>query len=76
MLESCPAVEAVRKSEGIRNFFDNCNDVGLSSECAYRYYISGLDIKGDKVQVKDHLSRGGSLLRLTEAWLDTWEPRE
>ena len=69
------AVETARQREGIRNFFDVCWHDGLSSETTYRYYISGLDSKGHSVPVKDHLSRGGSLLRLTEAWLDTWEPR-
>ena len=76
VLEDCMAVETARQREGIRNFFDVCWHDGLSSETTYRYYISGLDSKGHSVPVKDHLSRGGSLLRLTEAWLDTWEPRD
>ena len=49
---------------------------GLSSTTSYRYFIAGLDIKGNQVGVKDHLLRGGSLLRMTEAWLEIWEPRE
>ena len=76
MLESCLAVEAVRETEGIRDFLDSCRGVGMSSESAYRSYISGLDVEGNKIAIKDHLSRGGSLLRLTEAWLKIWEPRE
>ena len=67
------AVEAARQQTGIRSFFDGCRSAGLSSLTAFRYYISGLDSKG--IPVKDHLSRGGSLLRLTEAWLDVWEPK-
>ena len=69
-------VETVRKKEGIRNFYDSCRGEGLSAETAFRYYISGMDKKGKNVGVKDHLSRGGSLMRLTEAWLDIWEPKE
>ena len=70
------AVEAARQQTGIRSFFDGCRSAGLSSSTAFRYYISGLDSKGNAIPVKDHLSRGGSLLRLTEAWLDVWEPKD
>ena len=76
VLESCMAVETVRQREGIRSFLDECHRAGLSSEAAYRYFISGLDKEGIPIPVKDHLSRGGSLLKLTEEWLDIWEPRE
>ena len=69
------AVETARQREGIRSFFDECHKAGLSSEATYRYYISGLDVKGNSILVKDHLSRGGSLLKLTEEWLNIWEPR-
>ena len=70
------AVETVRQREGIRSFLDECHRAGLSSEAAYRYFISGLDKEGIPIPVKDHLSRGGSLLKLTEEWLNIWEPRE
>ena len=76
VLESCMAVETVRQREGIRSFLDECHRAGLSSEAAYRFFISGLDKEGIPIPVKDHLSRGGSLLKLTEEWLDIWEPRE
>ena len=69
------AIEPARSQEGIRTFFEECRSVGLSSETTFRYFISGLDIKGVAIPVEDHLSRGGSLLRLTEAWLEVWEPR-
>ena len=72
----CMAVETVRQSEGIRSYFDECRCAGLSSVTSFRYYIAGLDIKGTRIDIKDHLSRGGCLLRLTEAWLDTWESRD
>ena len=70
------AVETSRQREGIRSFYDECHSAGLSSAATYRYYISGLDAKGNPIPVKDHLSRGGSLRRLTEEWLDIWEPKE
>ena len=73
MLEQCKVIEPSRRQEGIRTFFDECRNAGLSSETTFRYYISGLNVKGDAIPVKDHLSRGGSLLRLTEAWLEIWE---
>ena len=76
VLVDCLAVETVRQREGIRQFFDECRRAGLSSTTSYRYFIAGLDIKGNQVGVKDHLLRGGSLLRMTEAWLEIWEPRE
>ena len=76
MLENCLAVEETRRQEGIRAFFDECSSLGLSSSTAYQYYISGLDVKGGAISLRDHLSRGGSLLRLTEAWLNIWDPSE
>ena len=70
------AIEVVRQQTGVRSFFDDCRSAGLSSSTTFRYYISGLDYKGNAIPVKDHLSRGGSLLKLTEAWLDVWEPKD
>ena len=76
VLEDCMAIETVRQREGIRSFLDECHNAGLSSATSYRHYIAGLDAKGIKIDVKDHLSRGGCLLRMTEAWLDIWEPKD
>ena len=75
VLEQCKAIETSRSQEGIRTFYDECRSAGLSSETTFRYYILGLNVKGDAISVKDHLSRGGSLMRLTEAWLEIWEPQ-
>ena len=72
----CPAIESVRKQEGIRSFLDACSNAGLSSVASVRYYISGLDTKGVKIPVKDHLSRGRSLINITEGWLSIWEPMD
>ena len=76
VLEDCLAVETVRQKEGIRGFLQECNVAGLSSATAFRHYIAGLDAKGNKIDAKEHLSRGGCLMRLTEAWLNTWEQNE
>ena len=76
VLEDCEVVESVRKSEGIRSFLDECRDAGLSSGSSYRNYISGLDAKGNAIPTKEHLARGGSLLRLTDEWLSIWEPQD
>ena len=62
-------------SEGIRDFLKDCHGNGLSMAAAFRHYVTGLDTKGNKIDLKDHLSRGGSLLKLTDAWLEVWEPR-
>ena len=70
------AIETSRRQEGIRSFFDECRSAGLSSETTFRFYISGLDVKGDAISVKNHMFRGGSLIRLTDAWLGIWEPQE
>ena len=72
----CTAIESVRKQEGIRSFLDACSNAGLSSVASVRYYISGLDTKGVKIPVKDHLSRGRSLINITEGWLSIWEPMD
>ena len=76
VLEDCEVIESVRKSEGIRSFLDGCRDAGLSSGSSFRHYVSGLDAKGNAIPTKDHLARGGSLLRLTDEWLSTWEPQD
>ena len=70
------AVEDVRRSEGIREFLDGCRCIGLSMAAAFRHYITGLDSRGNKIDIMDHLSRGASLLKLTDAWLDVWEQRD
>ena len=67
MLEQCVAVEATRKTEGIRSFLESL---------AFRFFISGLDSKGCPIKVCDHMLRGKSLLKLTEAWLDIWDHDE
>ena len=72
----CMAVETVRQREGIRSFFDECRCAGLSSVSSFRHYIAGLDTNGTKIDIKAHLSRGGCLIKLTDAWLDIWEPRD
>ena len=69
------AVETSGQREGIRGFYDECHSVGLSAEATYRFYISGLGAKGSPVDIKDHLSRGGSISRLTEDWLHVWRPK-
>ena len=76
VLMDCMAVETVRQREGIRSFFDECRSAGLSSVSSFRHYIAGLDTNGTKIDVKAHLSRGGCLLKLTNAWLDIWEPKD
>ena len=76
VLEDCRVIESVRKTEGIRSFLEECHGAGLSSASAYRYFISGLDSSGNSIPVKEHLKRGRSLLRMTDAWISIWEPRD
>ena len=76
VLEQCVAVEATRKTEGIRSFLESCREAGLASETAFRFFISGLDSKGCPIKVCDHMLRGKSLMKLTEAWLDIWDHDE
>ena len=47
-------------------------DAGLSEVAAYRAYIMGKDCHGVPIGVSDHLARGASLSKLTDAWLATW----
>ena len=72
MLEDCVGVSPVRRAEGITKFLDDCLKEGRSRALAYKFYVMGKDCNGDQIPVKDHLERGGSLSRLTEAWLDLW----
>ena len=76
VLEDCRVIESVRKAEGIRRFLEECHGAGLSSASAYRYYISGLDSGGNSIPVMEHLKRGRSLMRMTDAWISIWEPRD
>ena len=62
----------VREAEGIQSFLERCRDVGMSKVAAYRAYIMGKDCHGVRIEVNDHLDRGASLSKLTDAWLETW----
>ena len=66
------AVEACRVREGIRAFLSACSLAGWSRATSYRLYITGMDKDGVKIPKKDHLLRGASLARLTDAWLNVW----
>ena len=72
VLEVCRAVSAVREAEGILSFLEMSRDAGLSEVAAYRAYIMGEDCHGVPIGVSDHLARGASLSKLTDAWLATW----
>ena len=72
VLEDCMAVEACRVREGIRAFLSECRAVGWSRVTSYRFYVTGLNEDGVGVSRADHLLRGASLARLTDAWLSTW----
>ena len=73
MLEECVAVSPVRDSEGITSFFESCKEAGLGKTASYSAFVMGKDSKGVQIPVKEHLTRGGTLSRLTDAWLATWE---
>ena len=72
VLEDCMAVEACRVREGIRSFLSDCRLAGWSRATSYRFYVSGRDKDGEKIAKRDHLLRGASLARLTDAWLSVW----
>ena len=76
VLEVCRAVSAVREAEGILSFLEMSRVAGLSKLAAYRAYILGKDCHGAAIGVTDHLARGASLLKLTDAWLATWYDEE
>ena len=65
-------MSAVREAEGILSFLEMSRDAGLSEVAAYRAYIMGKDCHGVPIGVSDHLARGASLSKLTDAWLATW----
>ena len=58
--------------EGIRSFLEECVLAGRSEKTAHYLFVNGLDSKGSKIPVKDHLKRGASLSRLVDMWLSTW----
>ena len=66
----------VREAEGIQSFLEMCRDAGMSNFAAYRAYIMGKDCHGVPIEVNDHLERGASLSKLTDAWLATWYEEE
>ena len=72
VLEDCVGVSPVRRAEGISKFLDDCLKEGRSRASAYMFYVTGKDCNGEQIPVKDHLERGGSLSRLTDAWLGLW----
>ena len=72
MLEDCVGVSPVRRAEGISKFLDDCLKEGRSRASANMFYVTGKDCNGEQIPVKDHLERGGSLSRLTDAWLGLW----
>ena len=76
VLEVCRAVAGVREAEGIQSFLEMCRDAGMSKVAAYRAYIMGKDCHGVPIEVHDHLARGASLSKLTDAWLATWYEEE
>ena len=76
MLEDCAAVSAVREVEGIAPFLKECREEGMSKIASYRSYLMGKDCKGDQIPFHLHLGRGGSLIRLTDAWLSIWYEKE
>ena len=72
VLEDCPAVSIAREEEGITQFLSDCRKEGMSRVASYRSYLLGKDCKGVQVPFACHLERGGSLARLTDAWLSLW----
>ena len=73
VLEDCFAVEAWRIREGARTFLTECRMVDWSRATAYRFFISVYKKDGTNVLRKEHRLRGGSLIRLRNAWLATWK---
>ena len=62
-----------RDQEGIGAFLTECEDAGRSLTTAHYLYVNGQIAEGIKISVQDHLRRGASLIRLTDAWLELWE---
>ena len=48
----------------------------LPDRSAHFLYVQGLDAKGSKIPVTDHLQRSACLSRLTDMWLSTWGEEE
>ena len=67
------AVEACRVREGIRSFMSGCRLAGWSRATTFKLYVTGFDKDGVEVPRRDHLLRGASLARLTDAWLNVWK---
>ena len=58
--------------EGIRFFLEECAAAGKSQATAHYLFVNGMDPRGCRVSIKDHLKRGASLSRLIDFWLSTW----
>ena len=61
-----------RMREGIRTFLDECAAAGRSEKTSHYLFVNGFDAKKIKIPIKEHLKRGATLARLTDAWLSTW----
>ena len=72
VLEDCLAISFVRKKEGISDFLTSCREMGMSKAASYTSYVMGKSCQGIQIPVHEHLARGASLSRLTDAWLETW----
>ena len=70
------AVSSERDAEGITGYLASCREAGMSKAASYGAYVMGRDCQGIQIPVPEHLARGGSLARLTDAWLATWYEEE
>ena len=77
VLGECVAVSSEREVEGITGYLASCREAGMSKAASHDAYVMGRgfhgrDCQGIQIPVLEHQARGGSLSRLTDAWLATW----
>ena len=56
----------INASEGIRDFLERCLRADRSEKSAHFLDVNGMDVKGLRISVEEHLRRGSSLAKLTE----------
>ena len=72
LVVECPAVRVKRFETGITSFLTQCWVHDLPIDVAFRYYVTGLNCKGELEPRSTILDRGMALRDLREDWLAMW----
>ena len=72
LVAECSSVSMKRHETGISTFLTQCQLHGLPLPVAFRYYVTGLNFKGEPISKSSILDRGLALHDLRDEWLSRW----